>query len=454
MVVAGALVLAACSSSNDAPAPVPPPETGTVQILHASPDAPTVDVLVNGGVVLANVDYRDASAFINLEVGTYEFEIQANLPGGAKATVLGPAMFPIAADTIYTLAAVGRVADQTLALETDWSQPRTDVASGQARLFVLHAARGPEEDGSLPVDVYLTAPDAELANPLPTFDFGDTLGPVEVDPGLYQIRITLGGTDTIVYDSGEIELTADSDLRIAAVPNTVGGPAAVSLVGIAPTGSLDLFDFRTQTAVRVAHLSAATGAVDVLVNGEIFAGLDNVTFPAVTGFIPVPGDTYTVAVTDGENPGAVAIGPVDLTLAAGSWYSVLAVNSPVEPLIIEQKAARPVATAAQVRIVHAAANPAAASVDIYVLSSPEGLELDITDVDPTLPGIPFKAETGYLYLAADTYYVAVTPAGTKDVVISVVLPALETGDVATAIARDPAGEGGFDLEVRFDNIDD
>ena len=48
LVVAGALVLAACDSNdNDAPVNLPA-LTSTVQLLHASPDAPAVDVLVDG----------------------------------------------------------------------------------------------------------------------------------------------------------------------------------------------------------------------------------------------------------------------------------------------------------------------------------------------------------------------------------------------------------------------
>ena len=65
------LILAACDSDDNDPAPAEPPApTTTVQVLHASPDAPAVNVLVNGEEALGNVDYKDSSGWISLDAGT------------------------------------------------------------------------------------------------------------------------------------------------------------------------------------------------------------------------------------------------------------------------------------------------------------------------------------------------------------------------------------------------
>jgi hypothetical protein len=95
---------------------------------------------------------------------------------------------------------------------------------------------------------------------------------------------------------------------------------------------------------------------------------------------------------------------------------------------------RRVATEAKVRIVHGASNPAAALVDIYVTAVGAGI-----DVDPTLPGVAYKANTGFLGLPAGVDYdVTVTIAGTKDIAIGpATLPVLNAGGIYTAIARDP-----------------
>ena len=79
-----ALTLAACDSNDSAPPIVEEPATPTlsVQVLHASPDAPKVNVLVNGAVVLEGVDYREGSGRLELDEGTYNVAVEGILPGG------------------------------------------------------------------------------------------------------------------------------------------------------------------------------------------------------------------------------------------------------------------------------------------------------------------------------------------------------------------------------------
>ncbi|PMP83067.1 MAG: cell wall anchor, partial [Chloroflexus aggregans] len=45
--------------------------TAKVRVIHASPDAPAVDVFVNGNAVLTNVGFFAASPYLDLPAGTY-----------------------------------------------------------------------------------------------------------------------------------------------------------------------------------------------------------------------------------------------------------------------------------------------------------------------------------------------------------------------------------------------
>ena len=449
-----AFALAACDNDNIGGAPLgagaDPIETTTLQLLHASPDAPAVNVYVDGTLRAGNVDYKTASAISNVTVGSHSVRVDAILPGGAEATVFGPADVDFAADSITTIAAVGPVAiplDVAVAVKGD-----SGPADGNARLFVLHATAGPA--GPLPVDVYVDAysePNAPIGTSMPfSFDFKGTLGPVEVPAGDYQIRVTLAGDPNPVYDSGLVSLGDGDDLTLAAVPNVSGGPAAVTLLAIDGGGAGEILDASTPTALRVGHLSPDTDPVDIVVNGGVF--LANVPYPAITGLTPLDPATYSVSITDAGNPGAIAFGPADLDLAAGTWYSVFATdfnaNLTVDILTDDP---RPVALYAKVRIYHA--SPTAQNVDIY-LTDPALLG-DITDVDPVLTDVPFGANTGYLALDGGDYDVTVTPTGTKDIAISASLPTLENGGVYTAIARDPVpGSTEFGLEVLVDTLAD
>jgi hypothetical protein len=447
ILICSAFVIAACDSDSSPNNDIDE-EFFALQVLHASSDAPAVNVYVDGVEVLSDVDYKDGSAQLGLSVREQPYNIRVDgiLPGG-DVTVIGPADLDFAADTVYTIAAVNGVADIEPVVI---SQPDVPVTAGSARLFVLHATPGAAPDFSLPVDVYVDAysePNAPVGTSAPlTFDFKETLGPIEVAAGDYQVRVTLSGTETVVYDSGLLPLVDGDDLTLAAVPNVSGGPAAVSLVALTGGGSAEFPDVNTPTGLRVGHLSPDTPDVDVVVNGGVY--LADVPFPAVTDIAALPADTYNVAVQAAGNPGVVPIGPVDLALEAGTWYSVLAVDffNNIEPLILTDDA-RPVATNAKVRIVHA--SPTAQDVDIY-LTAPEA---GIADVEPTLPSVPFKANTGYLALAEGDYDVTVTLPGTKDIAIGPATISIANGGVYTAIARDPLpGQMEFGLIVLADTL--
>ncbi|MDJ0813349.1 MAG: DUF4397 domain-containing protein [Woeseiaceae bacterium] len=442
------LALSACDSDSNNNNRNQDAEFFSLQVLHASPDAPPVNVFVDGVEVLSGVDFKEGSAQLGLQVRDIPYSIRVDgiTPDG-DVTVIGPADFTFEADTTYTIAAINGVADIEPAII---SQPDTSSAAS-ARIFVLHGTAGPGPDFSLPVDVYVDAfsePAAPIGTSAPfTFDFRGTIGPAELAPGDYQIRVTLAGDpDTVVYDSGRVPLAAGDDLVLAAVPNIDGGPAAVSLVALTGTGSAEFADVNAPTGLRIGHLSPDTPEVDVVVDGEIFLG--NVPFPAVTDIGALPAATYNVAVQATVNPGTFPIGPVDLDLEAGTWYTVLAVDflANIEPLILTDDG-RSVATNAKVRIVHA--SPTAQDVDIYVVAP----GTDINTVDPTLAVVPFKANTGYLALPEGDYEVTVTPTGTKTAAIGPAAISIENGGVYTAIARDPLpGETEFGLIVLADSL--
>jgi len=442
-ILLGALALAACSSdNNNAPrAPdTPPAPTALLQVLHASPDAPAVNVLVDGAEVLSGVDYKTASAERFLIAGTHAIQVDAILPGGATAPVFGPADVDFAEDTITTISAVGPV---SIPLDVSVEvKPDTAPAAGSARVFVLHATSGLSLGlgaASLPVDVYVdtwSEPNAEVGASAPfTFDFKETLGPVELPAGDYQIRVTLEDSLVPVYDSGRVTLADGDDLSLVAVPNVSGGPAAVTLLALGADGSGDILDVNTPTGLRVGHLSPDTDPVDIVVNGGVY--LDNVPFSAVTDIAALPADTYSVSITSADG-GAIAFGPADLTLEAGTRYSVLATDFNTNLTVdILTDDARPVALYGKVRLYHA--SPTAQNVDIYVT----GPEDDINDVEtPTLSNIPFGANTGYIPLDEGDYKVTVAPTGTKTEAIVAMVP-VSAGGVYTAIAIDDPDTGGF-----------
>lgn len=431
--VAAAALLAACDSDNDVlttSAPPAPLQTADIRYVHASPDAPDVNVEGPASTYVSDLAFKQASGFATVGEGTLEVSVDGIVPGGT-ATVIGPVDLALAADTAYSVIAVGEVASiDALVIE----QPMMPVAAGSVRARVVHAAaRAPQ------VDVFVTDPLALLdqSMPLGTFEFGEDLGPVDVPAGDYRIRVTAPGvTNATLFDSGTVALPDGADLLVVAVDNTGLGAAPVSLVVADGTGSFEILDADTPAAFRVIHASPDAPNVDVVVNDDFMNPVQSdVPFPAFSDYLEVPPADYNVKVTATGNPGAIVV-DADVTLAANTAYSVYAsdVLASIGPQVLVDDN-RPVATEAKLRIVHQA--PGAGLVDLYLVAP----GTDLATATPAFAGVDFQQDTGYVSIAGGTYEVAVTPAGSTTPAIGPVTVAVEDGSVYTVAARDAEGGG-------------
>jgi hypothetical protein len=433
--LAATVLLAGCHNSNDSSAPAAPvAQVASIRFVHASPDAPDVNIRQGATTLASHLAYKQATPVVSTAAGPTSVSVDAIVPGGT-ATVIGPANATLSANATYTVLAVGEVSAGTLA-PLLVAQSTAAITTGSFRATVVHAA-----PNAPPVDVYVTPPTADLTQTpkLGSFSFGQTLGPATVPQGTYRIRVTLPNQPgTVVFDSGSIALNAGEDLLIAAVENTGPGTSPVSLVVTTPTssGSTEILDAGTPAQLRVIHASPDAPAVDVVVNDDCaHPVLSNVPFPVFSDYLSVPPATYNVKVTAAGNCGAIVI-DADLALAAGQQYSVFATGllASITPYVLTDDQ-RPLATAAKVRIVHAA--PSAGNVDIYV--TPPGA--DIATLTPAFTDVPLRAETGYVNLAGGSYDVTVTPTGTKTPAIGPATITVTDGGVYTAAARDAVGGG-------------
>ena len=107
-----------------------------VRVAHFSPDAPNVDVYVNGTKTLSDVAYPTVSTYLKVPAGQYRFQVR---PAGAAASskAVIDASSRLSSGSAVTVAAVGALATiQGKIYSDDLSAP----PAGKGKIRVIHAA--------------------------------------------------------------------------------------------------------------------------------------------------------------------------------------------------------------------------------------------------------------------------------------------------------------------------
>ena len=174
-------------------------QTGRVRVVHASPDAPAVDILVDGSMVIQGLPYREYTEYLPVPVGTREIRVNVT---GTDTTVLR-ANPNVAANTDYTAVAVGFAGGRMPALDLLLTvDDNTLPAAPQIKLRAIHAAASAPS-----VDVYLTTPFEQIMNRQPglaNVPFKAVSPYITAMPMLYQLRVTPTGTKTVAINSGRL----------------------------------------------------------------------------------------------------------------------------------------------------------------------------------------------------------------------------------------------------------
>lgn len=444
--------------------------TPTLRALHASPDAPKVNIWVDGTPALTEVDYNQGSGFLQVgqaaNVNTDDVDVNVQVEGilpGDDAVVLD-ATLPLAFGTETTVIASGTIEGVGAAFGPILiTNPiGEEIPAGSFRAQVVHAAPNAPD-----VDVYVTALGGALVDPVngtTPLTFGADTGRLPVPAGDYQIRVAvpdpMGGAPTVVYDSGEVSIPEGADLLIAATENVFLGDSAVQLMVLDGTGAAPLYDAATPAAALAVHLGPDAPAVDILADVGSTAAAEAIklvehleyTQSCVINPIAAPEDYTLSVVATGDTSSVLDIpysavvneGTVAIVSGLISTGTLQAIALPVD--------ARSVFTETKIRLTHG--SPSTPAVDIYIL--PQGDMIG----DPTaivFEDVVFGQDTGILQAdPAQNYDVYVTIANDTMPQISVTGLNPEPGQVLDVIARDAkASETGPQaLLIDYDNLQD
>lgn len=361
----------------------------TLRVVHASPGAPEVDVLIDGQPLMEGVAYGTASQYA--PITPEEHRIQVVPTGQTADAAVVDETIGAEPGRAYLVAVFGLLNDIGGAV---YDVDLSEIEPGNARVRLLNLSPDVGE-----LDLLETGGDEWFGN----VALGDISDYRDVAPGTYsadlrgeddrilQTVTDLAFEETRVYDVIVLGQLADDSLDVQSLITSVSPPCA-EVLGIEGAGS--------DACIRIVHAAPDTPPVDVYVNDAQIA--QNLEFGTATEYVAVPsGAGRGVRVTPAGAPVEEAIIDWSFDLEAGQAYEMLATGAADNlELNITGTDLRPVAEGqARLRVYHA--SPNAGAVDIGV----EGQEENLFE------GVEFRGATDYIILDAGAYPIEVRPGG-------------------------------------------
>ena len=214
-------------------APVSAADTAMVRVLHASPDAPAVDVQLDDAPVsaLTSVAFGTISDYLEIPAGDHNVKVFAT---GTTTDPVIDADVSVAAGAAYTIAATDAIASITPQVLQDEPSPSCD----NAQIRVVHfSADAPAVD----VAAAGTSPDEAIVQDLA---YPDASNYLDLAAGTYDLEVRVAGETTVALDLPGVEVKdcmsySAFAIGSAASPAVGGNPLQV-VVAVDGTASPDM----------------------------------------------------------------------------------------------------------------------------------------------------------------------------------------------------------------------
>jgi len=198
-VTIAAFTFVGCDDEEETPMQ-PVPSNSSAMVIHTSPDAPGVDILVDNAVAGTNLTYLQNTDYLTLTSGTRN--IKVNVTGTSTTVIQGDINF--VKDKAYSIFAVNSVANiEPLVLEDNLATP----ASGKVHVRFIHLS--PDAPA---VDITLADGTVVFGN----ISFKGFTAFTPLDGGSYNLQVRLAGTTTVVLDLGSVPLPTGKILTVYA----------------------------------------------------------------------------------------------------------------------------------------------------------------------------------------------------------------------------------------------
>jgi hypothetical protein len=349
----------------------------TVRVVHASPDAPAVDVLVDGQPIAQNLGLGTATSYAPMSPGDHRAQI---VPTNGDGPIIDQ-IVTFEGWTSYILAIVGQLANVQLQANAVDVSP-TDP--GQARLRLVNAI-----PNSPTISLGVAGSQDMLANAVafPNASRYMTLG-----TGTYDLEVdnadsgeTLSTIAGFSFEPGrvyDLYAVAGDDRQIQLLPlvTPVAVPCSQTLGSGTPTDS----------CLRVIHAAPDAGPVDVYIGQSPIA--QNLNFGNASNFAVVPSGQQQLRVAPAGAPyGKTVIDLTqELTVGDAGQITITGLSGDLQASIVGVDLRPLPANQSRVRVVHA---------------SPDLEAIDVSLADGSVPfaAIDYGTQSGYVVFDAGAY---------------------------------------------------
>jgi hypothetical protein len=195
------------------------PENARIRVVHASPDAPDVDICANGTAAFTDAGFPSATQYATVEEGTYQIRV-VGAGGGCEGGGVIDAALPLPADSATTVVALNLLMDiEPLVLEDDNSAP----TMGMAKVRFVHAS-----PDAPTVDITLT-------DGTPLFDnvsFKEVGNYIEAPAGTLDLEVRDESGTTVVLTLEDVTLEPGTVYTVYAIGLLTGEPALDALITV------------------------------------------------------------------------------------------------------------------------------------------------------------------------------------------------------------------------------
>ncbi len=189
-----------------------------VRVIHASPDAPAVDVWADGQVAFSKAPFKGITAYATLAQGMHNFKV---VPAGATEPVVIEADLDLQNNVDYSIVALNTLASiEPLVLVDNNVLP----AAGKAHVRFVHAS--PDAPA---VDIAVAGGGPVLFAGVPFKGVGDYL---PVDAGTYDLEVRVAGTNNVALSVPGLKLQDGYVYTVFAMGLAGGTPALVAVPSV------------------------------------------------------------------------------------------------------------------------------------------------------------------------------------------------------------------------------